>query len=120
MTISVQRTPSTAVRAGVALLVLLTCTLGYGCRSGLSSSSGPAAAALVLDRLAVVPRPAPDPTYRRAVFGRAWADVDHDGCSQRAQALAIGLDRSLPYWRAGAVDARATSRLARGPTPTPG
>jgi hypothetical protein len=51
----------------------------------------------MLDRMPVVPRPPADPSYRRAAFGRAWADTDGDGCSQRQQALWIGLDRSLPY-----------------------
>lgn len=37
-----------------------------------------------------------DPSYRRAAFGPAWADVDHDGCSQRKDALAASVDRTRP------------------------
>jgi hypothetical protein len=37
----------------------------------------------VLQQLKVIRRPAADPTYRRAAFGRAWADVDGDGCNTR-------------------------------------
>ena len=46
--------------------------------------------------LRLVTRPAPDSTYRRAAFGPAWSDVDHDGCSQRKNALAVAVDRNRP------------------------
>jgi hypothetical protein len=36
-----------------------------------------------LEALTVVPRPRDDGTYRRTAFGRAWADVDLNGCRQR-------------------------------------
>jgi hypothetical protein len=51
----------------------------------------------VLQQLKVIGRPAADPTYRRAAFGRAWADVDGDGCNTRDQVLYGTLDRGRPY-----------------------
>ena len=59
-----------------------------------------------LDQLAVIARPAADPAYRRTAFGSAWADVDHDGCSQRKDALAAAVDRTQP------VVERRTGRCA--------
>jgi hypothetical protein len=52
---------------------------------------------VMLDRLLVIPRPARDPTYRRAMYGPAWADTDHNGCRQRQDVLRRDLDRSQPY-----------------------
>lgn len=51
----------------------------------------------LLNSLRLVPRPSPDPSYRRAEFGRAWADTDRDGCSQRVNALVRGVDRTRPF-----------------------
>lgn len=89
---------------GAAVLLVLVCLSGGGgCRVPPASAppgptpSAAAAASAVLDRMPLVPRPPADPSYRRAAFGRAWADTDHDGCSQRAQVLFSRLDRSLPY-----------------------
>ncbi len=62
-----------------------------------SASTATVAARAALDGLAVIARPAPDPGYRRAAFGRAWADTDHDGCSQRRDALAAAVDRTRPF-----------------------
>jgi len=50
-----------------------------------------------LEALTVVPRPRDDGTYRRAAFGRAWADVDGNGCRQRADSLYRTADRSQPF-----------------------
>ena len=50
-----------------------------------------------LEALTVVPRPRDDGTYRRAAFGRAWADVDLNGCRQRADSLWRTADRSKPF-----------------------
>lgn len=49
-----------------------------------------------LDQLVVTARPAPDPSYRRAAFGPAWADVDRDGCNTRDQVLYATVDKSRP------------------------
>lgn len=40
-----------------------------------------------LAALVVTERPRPDGTYRRDAFGRAWADVDGNGCNQRDDVL---------------------------------
>jgi hypothetical protein len=86
-------------RTGAAL-VLLTVLLA-GCRSApaapAAGTSASASAAALLASLAVVPRPPADPSYRRSEFGRAWADSDHNGCSQRVDTLAQTVDRSRPF-----------------------
>jgi hypothetical protein len=69
-------------------------TLG-GCRaSGSVPTDSPRE---VLQQLKVISRPAADPTYRRAAFGRAWADVDGDGCNTRDQVLYGTLEQGRPY-----------------------
>ena len=50
-----------------------------------------------LDRLLVVDRPGDDGTYRRAAFGPAWADTDHNSCNQRDDALFAAVDKSRPF-----------------------
>ena len=89
-----------------AASALMACSTVTGCGArpagplpapAQPSAAAAAAASAALDRMPVVPQPPADPNYRRSSFGRAWADTDHDGCSQRAQALAAGLDRALPY-----------------------
>lgn len=98
------RPPRRRLFAAVALVT--ACSTLAGCDApGLQSLEPPAepraaaaaAALATLDRLAVVARPPADPNYRRSAFGRAWADTDGDGCSQRANAVARGLDRTKPY-----------------------
>lgn len=51
----------------------------------------------VLDRLAIVDRSTEDPTYRRAAFGRSWADLDGDGCNTRDEVLLATVVRTQPY-----------------------
>lgn len=89
-------------RTGKALILLVV--LLSGCHSapaspnlGADRSNVSAQAAKKLTSLAVVPRPPADSSYRRAAFGPPWADTDHDGCSQRVNALAHGVDRSRPF-----------------------
>lgn len=53
-----------------------------------------------LDALQVIPRPKRDPNYRRAMFGKAWADTDGNGCNQRDDVLLRDVDRSK-RWRVG-------------------
>ena len=50
-----------------------------------------------LDRLVVVDRPRDDGTYRRAAFGPAWADTDHNSCNQRDDALFAAVDKGRPF-----------------------
>jgi len=76
----------------VVALVMLT--LG-GCRASGAMPSDSAHEAL--QRLEVISRPAADPSYRRAAFGRAWADVDGDGCNTRDQVLFATLDKDRGY-----------------------
>lgn len=57
----------------------------------------PTAAGEALDRLDVVDRSTEDPTYRRAAFGRSWADLDGDGCNTRDEVLLATVVRSEPY-----------------------
>jgi hypothetical protein len=54
-----------------------------------SAGAGPSA---LLDRLAVGPEQ-DAATYRRAAFGRRWADVDGNGCSTRDDVLARDLEQ---------------------------
>lgn len=56
-----------------------------------------ATARTMLDRLAVVPRPAPAGDYRRAAFGDAWQDTDGNGCNQRDDVLFRDVVRSAPF-----------------------
>jgi hypothetical protein len=50
-----------------------------------------------LDRLSIVDRSTEDPTYRRAAFGRSWADLDGDGCNTRDEVLLATVGRTQPY-----------------------
>ena len=88
------------VQPGV-LLVLLVLLLS-GCRIPAASPANAEVAPTVdiwaaIESLVVVSRPPVDRSYRRAAFGRAWADTDHDGCSQRVNALARSVDRTQPF-----------------------
>lgn len=88
------RTSPSAARVLVLLTALMLLGLG-GCRTtdALPTSS----AQETLDQLQVVDRPPADPSYRRAAFGRACADVDGDGCNTRDQVLFSTLDQHRPY-----------------------
>jgi hypothetical protein len=85
-----------------SLLILLLVPLG-GCHGAppagpaLATSQDANAVRVALDGLAVIARPASDPSYRRSSFGEPWADTDHDGCSQRRDALAATVDRTRPF-----------------------
>jgi len=50
-----------------------------------------------LDRLVVIDRPREDGSYRRAAFGPAWADTDHNSCNQRDDALFAAVDKGRPF-----------------------
>lgn len=51
----------------------------------------------LLDGLAVTTRMrGSDPTYQRSLYGKAWTDVDGNGCTQRQDVLFTWLDRSKP------------------------
>ena len=50
-----------------------------------------------LDRLVVIDRPREDGSYRRAAFGPAWADTDHNSCNQRDDALFAAVDKHRPF-----------------------
>ena len=63
----------------------------------VSSRSDIAAARSALDGLAVVVRPTLAADYRRAAFGKAWQDVDGNGCNQRDDVLFRDVLRSAPY-----------------------
>ena len=71
--------------AAAWLLAILLAALAGGCAT--TSPAAPTASEAVLsaqlESLIVVPRPRDDGTYRRAYFGRAWADTDQSGCRQR-------------------------------------
>lgn len=73
-------TPSVAVVVAVLSLVFSGCGQPV-VPTDLGSDSDQYR--VMLDRLIVIPRPARDSTYRRAICGPAWADTDHNGCRQR-------------------------------------
>lgn len=56
-----------------------------------------AASSEALDRLSIVDRTTEDTTYRRAAFGRSWADLDTDGCNTRDEVLLATVVRTQPY-----------------------
>lgn len=60
-------------------------------------------ARLTLRELAVAGRPGPAADYRRASFGKAWEDVDGNGCNQRDDVLLRDLrpDRAYTLGRQG-------------------
>lgn len=83
--------------SAAVLLLLAGCTpTSSRDETPAAAPGGRAAARAELAGLRVVARPPADPSYRRAAFGPAWADVDHDGCSQRRNAFAAAVDRTRP------------------------
>ena len=78
---------------GVVLAVVVA---GCGVVPPLPAPPAPGPVGEQLEALTVVPRPRDDGTYRRAAFGRAWADTDANLCRQRADVLARDADRSRP------------------------
>lgn len=87
--------PEHAVASATAgVLLLVACTV-----TGCDSPGRPPAVDVrrALGQLRVVERPGSDPRYRRAAFGRAWADVDHDGCNTRDGVLYATVDKSRPF-----------------------
>ncbi len=86
-------------RAPLSLVWLLVAVVAAGCGvvPPLPAPAGPGPVGAQLEDLKVVPRPRDDGTYRRAAFGRAWADVDANRCRQRADVMARDADRSRPF-----------------------
>ena len=80
---------------------MLLAVLLAGCRSAPSrpaaGASASSSAYALLAALEEVPQPPVDPSYRRAAFGAAWTDSDHNGCSQRVDILAQTVHRSRPF-----------------------
>ncbi len=74
------RTSSSSARVWVLLSALMLLALGGRRTTGSLPTSSPQE---TLNQLQVVDQPAADLSYRRAAFGRAWADVDGDGCNTR-------------------------------------
>lgn len=66
-----------------AALVVTACTPA----TRPAPAAVPTDAALVLASLTVTERPRPPRDYDRHAFGRAWADVDGNGCNQRDDVL---------------------------------
>lgn len=89
-----RRRPARTWLLGVVMAVLAG---GCGVVPPLPAPVAPGAVGAQLEALTVVPRPRDDGTYRRAAFGRAWADVDASGCRQRADVLYRDVDRSRPF-----------------------
>lgn len=59
----------------------------------------------LLQGLVVRQRPRPDGSYQREVFGRAWADLDDNGCNQRDDVLLRdAVPGSVRVRRQGACD----------------
>lgn len=79
---------------GVVLAVLAA---GCGVVPSLPAPAAPGPVGAQLEALTVVPRPRDDGTYRRAAFGRPWADTDGNSCRQRADSLWRAVDRSQPF-----------------------
>lgn len=63
----------------------------------VSSQADIAQARAQLDELPLIERPPAATDYRRAAFGRAWQDVDGNGCNQRDDVLLRDLLRDRPY-----------------------
>lgn len=85
---------ATVTAVVIALLLLVVGGCGV---VPVPTAPGGAAAADQLESLTLVPRPRDDGTYRRAHFGKAWADTDGSHCRQRADVLYRDVDRSRPY-----------------------
>jgi hypothetical protein len=91
-------------RMGLAVMSAMVVTLVSGCTpvevaspsnggsdqgntSGPSNSSASGGSALAALSTLVVKGRAPKTGYDRALFGQAWADVDHNGCDTRNDVL---------------------------------
>jgi len=88
------RTSFHPARPLVLLIALMMLTFGSCRETGSHPTSSPQE---TLNLLQVIDRPTADSNYRRAAFGRAWADVDDDGCNARDQVLFSTLDKHRPY-----------------------
>ena len=89
-----RRTSPSQGRTFGALVAVLVVLVGAGCTPPADTEATPTQQ---LDQLLVVDRPSRTPDYRRSAFGTAWADTDHDGCSQRRDALAATVDRTRAF-----------------------
>ena len=75
-------------RALVLLLLLGACTLPpTPAPDSTTPPPVPGDVQAQLAGLAVTERPRSDGTYQRDAFGRAWADIDGNGCNQRDDVL---------------------------------
>ena len=105
-----------AALLGVALLAANRDALPGGKPVGTAGVTGSpgvtGSARQVLDTLAVKGR-APRTGYRRANFGPAWADVDHNGCDTRNDLLAR--DLTAETFRVGTQDCVVLTGLLRDP-----
>ena len=75
------------------IAVIITAVIAY--RATGPTDTGPAAE--TLNGLVIVERSTEDPTYRRAAFGRSWADLDGDGCNTRDEVLLATVIRTQHY-----------------------
>ncbi|WEV64972.1 DUF1524 domain-containing protein [Bifidobacterium sp. ESL0732] len=75
-------------------------------------TNGDQPAAAVLETLPVKGR-APKTGYKRTQFGRAWADVDHNGCDTRNDIL--GRDLKDKKFKAGTNDCKVMSGTLEDP-----
>jgi uncharacterized protein DUF1524 len=97
--------------AALAVLVLLA-VVGFGwprLASWLAGTTEPgnslltssaddiARARRALAEWVLVERPGPAPDYRRSAFGKAWEDVDGNGCNQRDDVLLRDLRADRPH-----------------------
>jgi hypothetical protein len=100
--------PAVWLLAAVLALVVVGC--GVVVPAPTRAASGPVGEHL--EALTVVPRPRDDGSYRRSAFGRAWVDVDANGCRQRADSLWRDADRSRPF--TVRTSGRCTHEMASG------
>ncbi|HEY9369670.1 HNH endonuclease family protein [Streptomyces sp.] len=88
------RKPLTAAALAAALLITTACTAdddrpgrGSGGNGGSGGQNGGRGSALAAVDALVVKGRAPKTGYAREEFGRAWADVDRNGCGTRDDIL---------------------------------
>lgn len=77
------------VMAGISLTVIGVVAISHRTSTTTASET--------LEGLAIIERSTEDRTYRRAAFGRSWADLDGDGCNTRDEVLLATVTRTQPY-----------------------